>query len=41
MKTTYITEAAMLSGPAAAFAEDDGIRGQWSVPITGVGRFRF
>ena len=35
MKTTYIMVAALLSAPAAAFAQDDGIRGQWSVTATG------
>ena len=35
MKTTYITLAAMLSVPAAAVAQDESVKGQWSLSVTG------
>ena len=35
MKTTYMMITALLSLPAAAVAQDDGIRGQWSLSVTG------
>ena len=35
MKTTYVMVAALLSLPAAAVAQEDGIRGQWSLSVTG------
>jgi hypothetical protein len=35
MKTMYVMVAALLSLPAAAVAQEEGIRGQWSLSVTG------
>jgi hypothetical protein len=34
-KTMYVMAAAMLSLPAAAVGQEEGIRGQWSLSVTG------
>ena len=35
MKTTYILAAALLAAPAVATAQDEGLKGQWSLNVTG------
>jgi hypothetical protein len=35
MKTTYILAVALLAAPAAATAQDAGLKGQWSLNVTG------
>ena len=35
MKAVYVLMAALVAVPGAASAQDDGVRGQWSVTVTG------